>query len=98
MQPYTTRTLEDGITSHDCPYCGQSFLTASAARRHYSADHKAKADRLAAYFRTLATPDFSLIWAGFVMRRVPKYERPRDHFQRVFLRDCFAKEVARRGL
>lgn len=98
MTTYTTQTLSDGVHTYDCAYCGQSFLEEADAQRHYARAHKPQMDDLGAYFRALPLDQFALIWTAFIARPIPKRERPREHFQRIFLRDTFAAEVARRGM
>jgi hypothetical protein len=98
MQTYKMEKLDDGMRSYDCVYCGNSYLEKRGVLLHYRNAHKPQMERLWRYFRTLSLEQFAMIWTGFVMRRIPKRERTREHFQRIFLRDAFAVEVARRGM
>ena len=95
---FTREPLEDGVISYDCKYCGHSSLEKDRAICHA---HKEHLDAILEGSRLLGlmTADhFKMAWVKFVMRRIPKREKDAAYFKRVFHRDMFAAEAARRGL
>lgn len=102
QDPFTMERLDEdgdgGVLSFDCKYCGQSFLDRADAIRHFEKDHAPGFKTMAEFFKPLTDTEFSQLWAGFVSRRVPKKEKTEAYFERIRVRDIFAKEVKRRGL
>lgn len=96
--PYTTEKLEDGVISYDCKYCGNSYLEPENAVRHYRDEHLPGFVKMSAWLAKLPAAEFAALWTSFVMRRIPKNEKPEDYFERVRQRDLFAVEAKRRGL
>ncbi len=95
---FERKPLEDGCISYDCKYCGHSSLSTKEAEAHA---HKEHLDAILEGSRLLGLMTdeyFKFAWVTFVTRRIPKREKDAAYFKRVFHRDMFAAEAARRGL